>query len=385
MNRVRMTFGKPVVIAQASPEVKDWGYHQFPGVELLDDGGVHVHYHVERDSATTYGKASAHVVSYDGGYTFSTLEKKPDRSGILQPNGDRVRIKHLPSVLLDDIKIPEEIAKARKGKRMIYRAEDFPRELSGYPIERLRAGETEWHTEIKHVSAPHVVRYATEGVLPHQMFWRLRMAPDNKLWAIAYPYALLPGRPAECMPTYFVSDDNGETFTYLGSIPYQAIEALDDAHDKRNGFTEPDVAFMPDGSVISILRTENGVKGARARAPMYLSRSTDNGKTWSKPLFFDTLGVWPIIQTLKNGVTLVCYGRPGLYLRATADPSGLDWDERITVINPGHNKQVTCAYAEMTALDDTTAYFVYSDFAYPNADGVPVKTILGCTVTTAMD
>ena len=118
---------------------------------------------------------------------------------------------------------------------------------------------------------------------------------------------------------------------------------------------------------------------------MYLSRSTDNGKTWSKPLFFDTLGVWPIIQTLKNGVTLVCYGRPGLYLRATADPSGLDWDERITVINPGHNKQVTCAYAEMTALDDTTAYFVYSDFAYPNADGVPVKTILGCTVTTAMD
>jgi hypothetical protein len=37
---------------------------------------------------------------------------------------------------------------------------------------------------------------------------------------------------------------------------------------------------------------------------------------------------------LKNGLTLAVYSRPGLYVRATADPAGLRWAQRVTVVPP---------------------------------------------------
>jgi hypothetical protein len=40
---------------------------------------------------------------------------------------------------------------------------------------------------------------------------------------------------------------------------------------------------MPDGSIICLLRTENGVRVGSA--PSYICRSADNGKTWDEPRF----------------------------------------------------------------------------------------------------
>ncbi len=387
MNQVRLVLDKPTIIAQAPPAVKDWGYYQFPLVELLDDQNIHVSFHIEKDSATAYGKASAHYLSQDGGKSFTQLAQKPVNSGISLPNGERIRIKHLSPIPLEGLSLPKAFATSQVygSLQKMYDPAAIALEYSGYPLERQRAGQTNWELEIKQISAPHELRYSTEGVLPRQMFWRLRQAPDQRIWALAYPYAGLPGRKAECMPVFFVSEDNGQTFQFLSSIPYQPIAEVDEYAEKRNGFTEPDLAFMPDGSIICLMRTQDGYKGGLVRAPLYLARSTDQGKTWSKPVLFDTLGVWPIIQTLENGVTLACYGRPGLYLRATADPAGLDWDGRITVLNPAFNKKRTCAYGGLVALDQSTAYFVYSDFTYPNEEGIPVKTILGCRVQTALE
>jgi len=42
----------------------------------------------------------------------------------------------------------------------------------------------------------------------------------------------------------------------------------------------------------------------------------------------------------------------------------------------------TCSYTTLLPLDDNSFYMVYSDFQHPNAQGIPVKTIMGCTVTT---
>jgi len=109
--------------------------------------------------------------------------------------------------------------------------------------------------------------------------------------------------------------------------------------------------------------------------------SSDDCVTWSKPEIFDDLGVFPALLTLNNGVTLATYGRPGLYLRATADPAGRKWDDRVELVAPTPVfQQDTCAYTGMIAVDDNTAYLVYSDFQRPNAKGTPVKTIMGRTI-----
>ena len=98
---------------------------------------------------------------------------------------------------------------------------------------------------------------------------------------------------------------------------------------------------------------------------------------------FDDCGVLPRMLTLGNGVTLASYGRPGLYVRATADPSGLAWEQRVMVVEPVEKRGDTCSYSALLALDERTALLAYSDFNYPDAQGQKCKSILVRTVTVS--
>jgi hypothetical protein len=118
------------------------------------------------------------------------------------------------------------------------------------------------------------------------------------------------------------------------------------------------------------------------------ARSTDDGKTWSVPRVFDSLGVLPQLLVLETGCTLASYGRPRVWVRATADKSGLTWAPRVEV--PLHNVDwtewgPTCGYTRMLALDANSAMLVYSDFGYPDHEGAPRKTILVRTITVALN
>jgi len=59
-----------------------------------------------------------------------------------------------------------------------------------------------------------------------------------------------------------------------------------------------------------------------------VGRSADAGQTWSESRVFDELGVSPLHLLLPaNGLTLASYGRPVLFVRATADSAWLECDE----------------------------------------------------------
>lgn len=66
---------------------------------------------------------------------------------------------------------------------------------------------------------------------------------------------------------------------------------------------------MPDGSMLALLRSG---------PPSYITRSMDQGRSWSKPQIFDKLGVLPQRLVLKSGVTLATYGRSWIFLRAAS-------------------------------------------------------------------
>ena len=144
---------------------------------------------------------------------------------------------------------------------------------------------------------------------------------------------------------------------------------------------------LPDGSMMCLCRTDDCFHPG----PMYRFYSTDGGYTWSDPEPFERIGVWPCLMSLKNGVTVMGYGRPGLYLRATADPTGRDWSgDRITVVDPNGAGEEdcsygigedTCSYCDILPMGDDKFYLVYSDFHVKNADGKPCKTILGRLIT----
>lgn len=84
---------------------------------------------------------------------------------------------------------------------------------------------------------------------------------------------------------------------------------------------------MPDDAIVRLLRTTDD----RGVGPLYWARSADHGRTWSRPVVFDDRGVWPQALPPKHGVTLVAYGRPELFVRATRDPGGKEWGPRVAV------------------------------------------------------
>ena len=175
----------------------------------------------------------------------------------------------------------------------------------------------------------------------------------------------------------FKSADCGRTWDYVSQILVD-----DDTFNpapRFEGFDEPMMRVMPDGSVVMLIRTGSN-------HPSYITRSTDRCRTWSKPVKFDDIGVLPQLCPLPCGVTLASYGRPELRVRATADPAGLKWEDPLRVDDIYGMKMEavssrSCFYTRLIAIADNAALLAYTDFQYPNADGVGVKTVLVRTVT----
>lgn len=377
----RLALGEPVVVARGPRGLTRWGPWQFPAIERLADGRLHVSFHIEADSAKAYGLPAGHAVSSDNGKTWQSVSDVPPGGGLLLANGDLLRAVALRSRPLKDLSLPPSIATRRGsygGTYHIYRLEDLPADLrDGWHVARCKAGQTEWIEEVAHVELPGEIRYATEGVFTFPWFWRLRRAPDDSLWAMTYPWRAPGGVLREkWLPVLLRSTDHGYTWHMHGEIPYHGDPSADAAWDRRDGFTEPNIAFLPDGSLLCFLRTTDG----NGVGPMYVTRSTDNGLTWDTARVFDDRGVWPAVAELACGVTLVAYGRPGVFVRATNDPRGHDWANRVTVVEPGELGKDSCSYTDLLVLDDRTVLLAYSDFQYPDAEGQKRKTILVRTI-----
>lgn len=424
MQTVHLTLNDPVVVAQAPVELDRaggaWGRWQFPYLRRLRDGRLHVSFSVEPDSAESFGKPMAHACSGDGGRTWRTEPLQVGHEaedGVLLPNGDRLQPVQRPARRAEEFDLPDSVCDyvcCWGYPRSLYRAEDLPPELNEWRFRRLPAGESEWVEEVADMRIPNQLRHVVrendflnpdargrtpadgvieqirEGPLPTPFLWgKLRVAPDESLWAVTYDVRLHNGVPLND-PLFLRSLDCGHTWNLLSEIPYAGDPDADPLANKRYGFIEPDYNFRPDGSVICLMRTSDG----NGHGPLYLARSTDSAHTWSRPVAFDPAfdgGKMPQLLTLNNGVTLASYGQSGgpsyIAVRATTDPAGLDWQPPVHAqfSPPAPGGWNSCGHTEMVALDRDRALIVYSDFNYRDAEGRPRKTILVREIMTAIE
>jgi hypothetical protein len=383
-HRVRVVLGDPVVVSQGPAEIRSWGPWQFPTLERCSDDRLHLTHHLVRDSAKDYGLPVAHAVSTDDGSTWARVEGVGADGGLILPNGDHLRNVMLRPRPIAELRLPEHalmfVASYGRQKMYSYRVGDLPAELcAGWQLSRLKAGGNAWVDEAADVRLPGELRRVAEDVLVFPWFYDLKVAPDGSLWGLIYD------RREHCKtnyawhPIFLRSTDNGRSWVFHSEILPAHDPAADPSWAQRDGFTEPAITFLPDGSVFCLMRTTDG----NGPGPSYWARSSDGGLTWSQPRIFDDLGVCPKLLTLANGVTLAAYGRPGLYVRGTASPDGSAWGERVAVVKPLALQTDTCSYPDLVALDDRTALIAYSNFNWPDAQGRPCKTILVRTITAA--
>ena len=89
------------------------------------------------------------------------------------------------------------------------------------------------------------------------------------------------------------STDGGKTFHHVHTFDPETP----DGGVGDEGFCEPDMEVLANGDILCMMRTGG-------RSPMYQSRSTDGGHTWSEPESVGWQGVKPHLRLLSNGVRL---------------------------------------------------------------------------------
>lgn len=160
------------------------------------------------------------------------------------------------------------------------------------------------------------------------------------------------------------STDRGRTWEYRATVAYDPNIGLE-------SFCEADLLALPSGEILCVMRT--GGSGGKF-TPLYLSRSADDGKTWSAPQPIADRGVWPNICRMRNGVLVCTYGRPGNWLAFSLD-EGRTW--------VGHSCFYTGATTSYNSVEEIAPdeLLVVYDRRKLDADGNSRSEVVGTRVT----
>ncbi|GAB3925537.1 sialidase family protein [Larkinella terrae] len=377
--KYQIKLGEPVVVTVAEKPV-GWGFYQFPKIYRSTDGALVAVWAMHTDHAESYGKDSdGFAVSKDGGKTWTFPGgPKPPGDGLLLPNGDIIRNYTPPALDTASLKLPQKIAtKAENYGRTFsyYKMDQLPENLQGVYLNRLKKGQKEWTLEHSQLLDPTAVRY-TDNKLFTLVWWGdMKVESTNDIVTGIYPgLSLENGTVPPSGVLFYRSSDLGKTWKAVGKIPYVPDVTQDPNGNKRLalGFTEPAFEILADGSYLCVLRTSDGL----GNSPMYLSRSVDKGATWSQPKVFTSSGVLPHLLQLKNGVTVLASGRPGMQVRFSNGSNGLQWTDAFEMLPFTDQKDaVSCGYPDLIATGPDKFLLIYSDFKYKNAQGETRKAI----------
>lgn len=422
---MKITLGEERVIVRGiRPEEQLWGPYQFPLPFHLGDR-LAVCVHVHDDGIEHWGKTNRWFESRDNGKTWNEVDAAVDAEcGLLLPNGDRIYFPPESAVDLSGYEIPDlqyltpgydYSKKAAPGTLPVqdglswwgptlvrgYLSERLPEGLDRkeWTVKRIPAGQTEPVLEKAQVDWPYLTRvvhsngdrHAMKAIFPRGM---PKLGLDGAVWISCFSgEGHINPENGQYSPYYsaelFRSEDNGRTFIRRGHMEYHA-----DGHRypyASGGFSDSDFAFMDDGSIIWFFRSNWFITTGYEWAPMYWARSTDGGYTWTEPEVFAPVGTLPRVVRLRNGCTLVCYARPGIFLRGCSDGLGHEWSDEVIAMTPDdrshlanvvhtptrfHDWDGACNNPELLPVSDNTALLFYSDFYYPDEQGVARKTIL---------
>ena len=430
--QVELVLGEPVIVVQGiRPEEKLWGPYQFPVPYQMGDRIV-VSVHVSDDSFTSYADPYRWFESRDGGKHWQEVSAAvADSCGTVLPDGDVVRLPMENSKVLTgwkfesfdrltpdyDFSCPAEegcfpIPDGARGDLFgsiayTYKAERLAPSLRDvkWAVSRFSCGEVIKDTAS--VDWPGLSRVVhCNGGFNHPVLKSVfprgypRVGPDGRLWVTAFSgEGHISRKTGVYSPYYsallFVSDDGARSFRMVAEMEYPADGTREYPY-ASGGFSDSDIAFFPDGSMVWFFRSNWYGTTGQEWSPMYWSRSEDEGKSWSKPVVFSFCGTLPRVATLECGTSIVVYGRPGIFVQASLDRGGKHWSEPLEVMtasdrsslanipieNPTfHEYDGAGGNPEIIPLDADTALLVYSDFYVPDSKGIKRKSILCRTIT----
>ena len=185
--------------------------------------------------------------------------------------------------------------------------------------------------------------------------------PDGTLYQSGYGY--YDGDP-KYRQILLTSHNRGLNWTVRATIGVNLSTA-----GGYDGLCEGAIARVADGSLLAVMRTGDYLT-------MYVSRSLDNGATWSPieplragPDAKPVAGINPTLTLMPNGTLVLLVGRPGLSLLASPDGSGKSWTQPTTLdyLNSGNGTFLPVDANHFLAFGDRGANW---NWPTPNPYGV---------------
>ena len=386
-----LEIGDAVVVTQGAVGDDKWGHYQFPGLAYTLDGNIVANWSYSGDTIDDYVGTVRRKVSTDGGLTWSddaSLCYIPDKFQMANGNyftGFRSANAH--EATWQNAYAPA-MTWNNGGEYKLFFAENLPKNDDTTVWGKEYDPKTDETTEFEcTINWPHaaLTEFPEGKIYPMTQMFSLSqdniVIVDGVMYLAMYfygfnSYAANQKSAVNDFCRYysiyvFSSEDNGRTWNFLSQVFPTGITMTE-------GVCEPCLNVMPDGSIMMLMRSGGN-------SPSYRAISTDKCQTWTSFKKFDDIGVLPQMVTLDCGVSIATYGRPYMRIRATSDPSGKTWQKAQTFDLYSGEDNSSCYYTDLLALDDTHALWIYSDFKYPNAAGVPVKSIIVRVITVVFD
>jgi len=210
-----------------------------------------------------------------------------------------------------------------------------------------------------------------EGFLMDHSILRLK---DGRLMATMYGNYEADTTPGDDYPASFhfnkyrtivvFSSDKGKTWGNPVTVATQPRPA-------QEGCCEGDLVRSAGGDILCAMRS-GGSMGKFT--PCYLSRSSDEGQTWSAPQAILDRGVWPALCVMRSGVVVCATGRPGNWLIFSRD-DGRTWQGAFCF---SHGP--ASSYNSVIEVEPDTILVVY-DRQSVNALGILRREIVGTYFT----
>ena len=206
--------------------------------------------------------------------------------------------------------------------------------------------------------------------------------PDGTLGGLAYGQCPKVN-DRYCAEGYLmVSVDKGVTWKKRSVITKNAENYL---YGLVGDGGEMSVTVAQNGDLLCVTRndlsTDHPATDTTCGTRLFVSH--DSGYTWEGGEEISDESVTPHIKTLKNGVIICAYGRPGVHFKYSCD-NGKSWSESQSIIGNTLKEELasgkdymTCKYWDtvsysnlfMEVLEDDTVLVLYNNQKYDDGDG----------------
>lgn len=426
----RIEPGEPTVVTCGPPGENRWGFHQFPDMWRAPGGEIYLAVNIGADSELGVHIPSSVFVSRDNGKTWAQTQwSEVDLSPLPITFSDGSQVTFGETVFVYHAHGYGELCQAWQWWKMdgsgiepaigfimdaydnnehvTYNLGDLPADWLKIPMATRASADEPWQRGSATFEAEGVYQWSIarphwwneEGQriyqdVPRRIFRAcprfgqvVKLPDDTLLWA----YGVVNPASAEKNEMIFgallfASTDRGRTWQQRSIITY-------DTEHATHGYsgTEHSLQRMPNGDLLCVMRTEMGDRPGCTRF-LALVRSTDNGYTWSEVENLAPFSVTPLLVALENGTAAVAYGRPGVYVKATAD-SGQTWTPALSVVGPPEaelladrwwdvrydhrsDNKISCGNLGEVVTGSDRFLLAYSDFRHHNEQGEQCKAVL---------